>query len=184
MRTLKFTLLLAIFSVAFFSCKKTTTETPPANSATVDKLTAKEWLGDSVRVQANASTQIPDGIDQRFPITAARMTLNKDKTFSAKFQENATAQTGTWELLENDTKIKLSGGFETSINQLIAGLLPALEDLLPANVSISGITLPPSYELKTLTDTKLVMKGVATINLTFLGFPIGVPVNMEVSFKR
>lgn len=183
MRTLKFTLLLALFSVAFFSCKKTT-ETPPAGTGVAEKLTAKEWLGDSVRVQAAPTTQIPQGIDQRFPITGARMTLKQDKSFTVKLLATSPEQTGTWELLENDTKIKLSGGFETSINQLINSLLPFLQDLLPAGVTIAGISLPPSYELKTLTDTKLVMKGAATINVKLSILTIPVPVNLEISFKR
>lgn len=188
MKILRFSFLLFVFALAIASCKKTEETPPPTpNELAGEKLTAKEWQGDSVKVKSSAQG-LPAPIDQKLPLTGATLNFKTDKTFTISLGGTATPQTGTWEILEDGKKIKLTGGFQTVLTQLVDQLIPNLSTLLPAGTTLTSITFPEIFALKTLTDTKLVMNGDVTVNLSVqfgpVTVPVAVPVNTEMSFKR
>lgn len=187
MRSTYFILFFVLLAFATTSCKKTTTgeETPPEPTPT-DKLTASEWKGDSLKTTANPP--IPTQANQKQAIAAARLTFNKDKTFTGKIFEATSPQNGTWELQSNDTKIKLVGGFQTELKNTIDAIIDGLSGALPAGTTINSVTIPEIYDLLALTDKKLVMKAAINVNVSIQFGPIvvpqTVPINVEVSFKR
>jgi hypothetical protein len=184
MKFVKYFLFLTLFSVVFIACKKPKEEDPQP-SISEQNLTKSEWKGDSIRVKANAQGQ---NIDQRLPLTGATITFKTDKTFSSSFGQGTTPQTGTWELLENDTKIKLLGGFRNNVTELINQILPVLSTQLPQGTTIDSITIPEIFAIKTLTETKFVFNGDITINVKiaspFGAITLPIPANTDFSFKR
>jgi hypothetical protein len=187
MKILRFSFLLLVFALAIASCKKTEETPPPTpNEVAGEKLTAKEWQGDSVKVKSN-SALLPTPIDQQLPFTGAKLNFKTDKTFTISLGTGATEQSGTWEVLEDGKKIKLTGGFQTAFEDFVKQLVN-IGGMLPAGTTFTSIKLPETFALKTLTDTKLAMNGDVTVNLAVqagpVTLPIAIPVNTEMSFKR
>lgn len=181
MKSFRIAMLLAIFAVTFSSCKKTNTGEPPApEPKPVDHLTASEWKGDSLKTTATISPQA----NQKQAIAAARVTFNKDKTFTGKLFEASSPASGTWELQTNDTKIKLTGGFQAELENIIDAVLDGLAGSLPAGITNLTFAVPEIYDILALTDKKMVIKGAINVNYRLLGFPQTTPINVEVSFKR
>lgn len=184
MRNLSLLCLLLVCSL-LFACKKSTEEpTPDVTPAPVIKLTEKEWQGDKMTIDATPPSGAP--INQELPLAGALLNFKIDKTFTAKFTAAATPQTGNWDMLENYTKLKLTGGFTTALTEVINANIDLIP--LPTGTTISSITIPEIFNIKTLSDTVLNFKGVVVVNLsvkvgTFV-LPIPLNVNTDFFFKR
>ncbi len=181
MRTLP--LLLFLVLSVFVSCKKKI-ETPPEPTL-ADKLMEKEWQGEMIKI--NATPPAPAApINQELPLIGARLNFKSDKTFTVKLTEAAEPQTGNWEMLENYTKLKLTGGFTTALNGIINTNIANIP--LPAGTSITSIVIPEIFDIKTLNDTNLGFKGIVVVNLAVTAGPFTIPipfnVNTEFFFKR
>jgi|GEM_PF-3507617 len=183
MRNLSLFLLFTLFSLVI-ACKKKTEEATPAPTL-ADKLAEKEWTGDKAKIDGT-NPQNSQPISQELPITTIKLKFNSDKTFTLKAADNAEPQKGSWEMLDNYTKIKLTGGFQTIFNSLIDPILATLP--LPAGTTITSVKIPEIFDVKKLIDTDLVIKGVTTINLAVAAgpftIPVAIPMDTELSFKR
>ena len=106
--------ILLILAFFVFSCKKKEAEPVPTIA---DKIITKPWVGKTAKATVKLSA-IPGQSDlppQDIDISAFVITFKADKTFSFTSTAGGTPQVGSWEMQSNDTKIKLTGGFQAQL---------------------------------------------------------------------
>jgi hypothetical protein len=94
--------LFLVLPLGLASCKKDDPE--PTNT---DLVVAHEWQGDRVLVNNIDVSSRPEIIDMLLDIKSTRLTLRRDGTYTAVYQQAGTTQTstGNWSFKENETII-------------------------------------------------------------------------------
>lgn len=100
---LRFLLLLLVATFMFSGCKKDK-DTEPTNT---DLIVAHEWKGDRVLVNGMDVSNRPEIKSMLLDIKSTALTLRRDGTYTAVYNQNGTTQTttGTWTFKENETII-------------------------------------------------------------------------------
>lgn len=184
MKKILFSLILLTCFV--FACKKKE-PTAPDNTAVVTQImTARPWNGDtgSVDVEVNPIILTLAQIDPNslknlsVDVSMLSVTFKTDNTFTGK---DLTGQTisGQWQLLESGTKLKLAG----ANLQIPLSIVPANFRSYLAGVDL---TLPDTYTIKELTDTKFVLYTEAdrTVSVPQSPTPIPVKLKITITLKR
>lgn len=93
---------LVVLPLGLLSCKKDTPE--PTNT---DLIVAHEWQGDRVLVNGIDVSNRPEIIDMLLDIKSTRLTLRRDGTYTAVYNQAGTTQTssGNWTFKEDETII-------------------------------------------------------------------------------
>lgn len=99
----RFLLLLAAVIFLFSACKKDK-DAEPTNT---DLVVAHEWKGDRVMVNGMDVSNRPEIKSMLLDIKSTRLTLRRDGTYTAVYDQNGSTQTttGTWTFKENETII-------------------------------------------------------------------------------
>lgn len=186
MKKILFSLILLTCFV--FACKKKEPAAPDNTAVVTQTMTARPWNGDtgSVDVEVAPSYAFLLGIAGIDPnslknlsvdVSMLSVTFKTDNTFTGK---DLTGQTisGQWQLLENGTKLKLTGA---NLQIPISIIPPNFQSML-AGVDL---TFPDTYTIKELTDTKFVLYTEAdrTVPITSptSPTPIQVPVKLKIT---
>ncbi|GGG02457.1 hypothetical protein [Pontibacter amylolyticus] len=99
---LRYLLLFLVLPLALVSCDKDDPE--PTKT---DLVVAHEWQGERVLVNGFDVSDRPEIKDMLLDIKSTRLTLRRDGTYTAVYDQAGTSQTttGTWEFKENETII-------------------------------------------------------------------------------
>lgn len=145
------------------SCKKKEEATPVR-----DKLVGK-WQGDTATPTVSALGIDLGDLNKPYPIDSVTLDLMADGSFTST--SGSQTATGKWSV-ENETKIKLEG---------FTFALPIV-----GSISLDGLKIPDTYDIKEITDSRLVLKASLSQNVTLPGFPIPIAVsgNIELSFNK
>lgn len=127
-------LLLLLVAIPFFfsSCKKDKDVEPPTNT---DLVVAHEWHGEQVLVGGMDVSARPEIKDMLLDIKSTRLTLRRDGTYTAVYEQAGSMQTttGTWTFKENETII-----YFDLLGDLIIDKLTTTNMNLIANVNRDG----------------------------------------------
>lgn len=178
---------LTLLTCFVFACKKKEPAAPDNTAVVTQIMTARPWNGDtgSVDVEVNPPIILTlAGIDPNslknllVDVSMLSVTFKTDNTFTGK---DLTGQTisGQWQLLENGTKLKLIG----ANLQIPLSIVPANFRSYLAGVDL---TLPDTYTIKELTDTKFVLYTEAdrTVSIPQSPTPIPVKIKITLNLKR
>lgn len=181
----KLIFLFLLFNIFFTACKKSDDETLPNNS---ELLVGDIWKGDKAEAQATGSPFDPFlllGVpsDSTVDLTGSTIQFREDGTFTASGLGALIEQEveGTWELLEDDTKIRLEG--------LDLTIEPPTEF-----AGLFELTFSNVWEIKTITSTSLILSNSASTVIdrdvisTLLGTPfpsdLTVSTDLDVTYFR
>ncbi|WP_299708167.1 hypothetical protein [uncultured Pontibacter sp.] len=100
-----------------FSCKKDKDVEPLTNT---DLLVAHEWRGQQVLVGGMDVSERPEIKDMLLDIKSTRLTLRRDGTYTAVYEQAGSMQTttGEWSLKENETIINFDLLGDLKIDEL------------------------------------------------------------------
>lgn len=137
----KYALLLLLFSVlAFASCKKDKDEEP--DPPTKKELLSNKWKVADVK-NAGGTSVIDFPVPQIVCLKDNIFTLKTDDTYTidegAVACEPSSAQSGTWKLTDNETKIEFT---QTTGDPLIVTLVDVSAATLKISYAITGTGLP------------------------------------------
>ncbi|PVY37382.1 lipocalin family protein [Pontibacter virosus] len=98
----RYLLLVLVLPFALVSCDKDDPEPTKTNL-----IVAHEWQGDRVLVAGSDVSDLPEIKEMFLDIKSTRLTLRRDGTYTAVYDQAGTSQTttGTWEFKENETII-------------------------------------------------------------------------------
>jgi hypothetical protein len=104
MNTLRLLLLLIALPLVFSSCKKDKDPEPPT---TTDLLVAHEWRGEQILIGGIDFSNRPEIKEMLLDIKSTRLTLRRDGTYTAVYEQAGSMQTttGDWSFKENETII-------------------------------------------------------------------------------
>lgn len=164
MKTYIFKVFVLIGLIAIgVSCKKKE-ETVPVR----DRLVGK-WQGDTATPTVSAFGIDLSDLNKPYPIDSITIDLLTDGTFTSTTSSQTV--TGKWSV-ENESKIKLEGfTFD----------LPVV-----GNIPLTGVTIPNTYDIKELTDSRLVLQASIDQSVTLPGVPLPITVsgNLNLSFNK
>lgn len=140
----KYALFLLLFSaLAFASCKKNKDEEPAP--PTKKELLANKWKVADVQ-DAGGTSYINFPVDQIKCLADNIFTLREDNTYiideGPKACDPSTAQSGTWKLTDNDTKIEFT---QAAGDPLIVNLVDVNTTTLKISYELTDIPLPGTY---------------------------------------
>lgn len=170
--------------MTLFSCKKNDA-TPSQVELNSQILTNREWKGEKGNVDNEVSpnpTLIIPNFDESIlkfdvPATNVRLNFKSDNTFTGTGLDNQPIS-GRWEFQENGAKLKITG----FALQIPADQLPPEIQALLVGVDL---TLPDTYDVREIADTKLTLYTTTTrvVNYTVpsSGFTIPVTIKPKVT---
>jgi hypothetical protein len=176
----KWTLYFAVL-LLIFACKKDAE--PSLTELRQQALTQAEWKGEQAKITTEVQPAIvltlagidPESLNFELPLTEIRVNFKNDGTWSGKDANNEVID-GTWQILEDGQKIKITG-FQIEIAR---DELP--EDLLAILPPDFDLSLPDEYEIIELTDKKFTIKTSTSRQLTL---PIpnggGTTINLTIN---
>lgn len=140
----KYALFLLLFSaLVFASCKKDKDEEPAP--PTKKELLSNKWKVADVQ-DAGGTSYINFPVDQIKCLTDNIFTLREDNTYNidegSKVCDPSTAQSGTWKLTDNDTKIEFT---QAAGDPLVVNLVDVNTTTLKISYELTDIPLPGTY---------------------------------------
>ena len=182
--------IFLIFNI-FSACKESEDAQPDITST----LTAETWKGDEAKSEIVGSpstlsffslANIPT--DSTVKLSGSRITFQEDKTFTASGLSDLVAEdgdiNGTWEFLENNTKIRLQG---LNINiKPPAGFEGLFELPFPEVWTIKSLT-STSLVLTNTTETTISKETLETLlppELIIFAQDLDIVVDLEVVYFR
>lgn len=127
--------LLIVLPMGLFSCKKDSPE--PTNT---DLVVAHEWHGKSVMANGMDVSEMPQVKDMLLDIKSTRLTLRRDGTYTAVFEQAGSTQTntGTWSFKENETILFIDVLGELTIKELNTREMILLKEITNQGVTIKA----------------------------------------------
>ncbi len=172
--------------IAVISCKKKEPAAPDNTAAVSQIITARPWNGDKGVADIeilNAFILAASGIDPNslknlsVDVSQLSVTFKADGTFTGKDLSGQNTS-GQWQLLENGTKLKLVGA---NLQIPLSAVPLAFQSYLTG----VDLTLPDTYDIKELTDTKFVLYTQTDRNIPFTA-PTGViavPTRLKITIN-
>jgi hypothetical protein len=173
-------LCLVVWAI-LFACK----DKEPAPDK-VELLTRSAWMGDTLSVEVKPNTTSPfiliafetfvgaDTYTDGQNIEGVTVTFNADGTLL--FQNTGSPdQSGTWQLTNNDSKLKLTGTFEALLGDLLEQLPP----------DISPPPIPDTFDVKVLDAQELILETSLdwTVKVDIFGTPTDVPLRAKIQIR-
>ncbi|MCU0445869.1 MAG: hypothetical protein MUE85_13240 [Microscillaceae bacterium] len=170
-----------LIGLGLMACKKSAE--PTLSELRGQVLSQAEWQGDLAKVNTEVQPAVvltlagidPEMLNFDLPLTNIRVNFKNDGTWSGK-DANGESLEGTWALLEDGQKIKISG-FQI---ELLREELP--EDLLAILPEDFDLSLPDTYEIMELNDQKFTIQTATSRQLP-IGLPTGGSINLTISPK-
>ncbi|MCC5945449.1 MAG: hypothetical protein JJT94_10985 [Bernardetiaceae bacterium] len=165
--SLLFLLMLLVFTVVSCNRDKDDEQPEPEPPTVAEMLASGPWIFTDVDVFIEIpGFDIPE--DQQ-PVSSeefANTTIEFRADGTLILSEDGETETGTWELLENDTKVRLNGVFFDSDDEFTDSISP--EDL--ASVS--------TFTINKITETEVELRNNTTIDLPIPDSPVILPVTI------
>lgn len=185
---------LFLFVLGLGACGSSDSDEPSAIDMQAEILTNGTWMGNTAQATLGFESSIiqtlflsqtgltTDDLTQQAPITGTSITFNNDGTYNAVGLANEDIN-GTWELIEDGTKIIING-YEVQVPD---GLLPPeIEPFLDL------IQLTPendTYDVKVLTENSLTIAAeipqtIPANTVDGVPFDIDIIISIDINFTR